>query len=220
MTRHTERPRMLRRLASRKVRAVLCLGVFAAPAMVGTMASWTTEATITPGGFTFGTLDLTVGATPGASTQLPGTGGIFEYSNITVSNLLPGESIARPFAVKNSGDAGFTYNGSVFTVSNDLVATNSGLRVAIYSGGTPTDAGTEAGGNRSGTCVGGVLLKDQAVSMATNTVNVAPADIRLAPGATQAHCVIVLLHPDSPSTMQRKITQLTIKLNAKQVSVP
>ncbi len=222
MTCDAERPRgrILRWLVSRKVRAVLCLGVFAAPAMVGTMASWTVDATIAPGGFTFGKLDLTVGATAVTSIQLPGTGGEYEYSAITISNLLPGESIARPFAVKNSGDAGFTYNGSVFTINNQLVAAGSGLRVAIFSGGTPTETGSEATGNRTGNCPGGELLKNQAVSTSTNNVKVAPTDILLVPGATQSHCVRVLLRSDSPSTMQGKLTQITIKLNAKQVDVP
>lgn len=222
MTQHTETGgcRILWRLASRRVRAVLCLGIFAGPAAVGTMAQWSSEVTIEPGGFTLGTLDLTVGATPDASENLPGTGGEFAYSAITISDLLPGESIARPFAVKNSGTTRFTYNASVFTVNTDLVAAGSGLQVAVYSGGAPTNIGSEAVGNRAGSCPGGVLLKTQAVSTSTNTVKVLPTDYLLAPGAAQAFCVTIALHPGSPNTMQRKITQLVIELDAKQVTVP
>ena len=60
---HTEprRGRFMRGFASRKVRAVRCLGIFAAPAAVCTMASWTDEAIIESSEFTAGTLDLTVG---------------------------------------------------------------------------------------------------------------------------------------------------------------
>ncbi len=210
----------MRGLASRKVRAVLCLGIFAAPAAVGTMAYWTDEAIIESGEFTAGTLDLTVGDTVANSEFLQGQGGTFEYSELTIADLLPGESIARSFVVRNFGTTGFTFNGSVYTSNNNLVAPGSGMRVAIYAGGTPTDTGTAAAGNRTGTCGDGELLKDQAVSTATNTVKVAPTDIRLEPGETQIHCVRILLDPASPNTLQGKLTKLIVALDAKQVSAP
>ncbi len=222
MTQHTDprRRHILRGLTSRKVRALLCLGIFAAPAAVGTMAYWTDEATITSGGFTAGTLDLTVGATVEDSSNLQGTGGEFAYSTLTIANLVPGESIARPFVVRNFGTAGFSYNASVYTTDNNLVAAGSGLQVAVYSDGTPTNAGTEAAGNRVGTCPGGSLLKDQAVSTTTNTVDIHPADVPLAPGTTQSYCAKILLDPSSPNALQGKITEIVIRLNAEQVSVP
>lgn len=222
MSQHPEprRGRFLRGLASRKVRAALCLGIFAAPAAVGTMAYWTDEAIIESGQFSSGTLDLTVGASVEDSSHLPGPGGEFAYSALAIVDLVPGESLARPFVVRNSGTTPFAFNGSVFTTSNDLVAAGSGLKVAIYSGGTPTNTGTQAAGNRGGTCDGGVLLKDQAVSTSTDTVEVSPEDIPVAPGATHSHCVTVSLDPASPNELQGRTTALAVKLHAKQVSNP
>ncbi|WP_062004969.1 MULTISPECIES: TasA family protein [Arthrobacter] len=221
---HTE-PRFggfWRGLASRKVRAVLCLGIFAAPAAVGTMAYWTDEATIESGTFTAGTLDLTVGGAVEDSNYLPGPGGTHEYSTLTIADLLPGESIARPFIVRNFGTTRFIYNGFVHTTNNALAASGNegGLQVAIYAGGSPTNAGTQAAGDRSGSCPGGDLLKNQEVSTSTNTVELAPADIPLAPGATQTHCVVVLLDLVAPNALQGARTQLIVELDAKQMGAP
>ncbi len=224
MGQHTEprRGRLLRALASREVRAVLCVGIFAAPAAVGTMAFWTDTATIKSGTVKAGTLDLTVGNAEGNSSNLQGTGGTFPYSDLTIAGLVPGESIARPFVVRNFGNTPFTFNGSIFTTNNDLVSGDVGLRVEIYAGGTPPppDTGTEAGGNRSGTCPGGGLRKGQAVSMSTGTVDIEPADILLAAGMTKSYCARILLHPEAPNTLQGKVTQLVIQLDAKQVGAP
>ena len=219
MTHDTEpcRGGILRALTSRRVRAVLCLGIFAAPAAVGTMAYWTADAIITTGSFSAGTLDLTVGPTLEDSIRLPGTGGSTAYSALNIEDMLPGESFARPFVVRNNGTTGFTYNGSVSTVDDLLVAPNSGLRVGIYLGGSPTNtAGTT---NRVGTCTGELLL-EQAVSSQTSSVDVSPTDLSLARDDTDVYCVQVLLHPQSPNALQGKATSLIIELNAEQVRVP
>lgn len=216
----TRRTRLRRALASRKVRAVLCLGIFAAPAAVGTMAYWTDEATIETGTLTSGTLDLTVGSTVEASENLRGPGGSYEYSTLTIGGLVPGESIARPFVVRNFGTTGFRFNGSIFTSNSDLVSGDNGLQVAIYAGGTPTDAGSEPGGNRVGTCPGGVLLKKQAVKPSTDTVDIEPSDFLLEPGTTRSYCAVIGLGTAAPSSLQNKITRLIITLDAKQVGAP
>lgn len=222
MAQHLEprRGRLRRALASRKVRALLCLGIFAVPAATGTMAYWTDEATIKSGTLKAGTLDLTVGATVADSNNLQGTGGQYDYSTLTISNLVPGESIARPFVVRNFGTTALTFNGFIYTTNNDLVSVAGGLRVAIYAGGTPTDTGTEAAGNRSGTCPNGTLLRDQAVSMTTNNVGIEPSAFLLAPGTTRSYCALIRLDAAAPNALQGKITQLVIRLDAKQVGAP
>ena len=54
------RPRHRRRPRGR-VRALLSLGLLLGITQVGTLASWTDSATVQGGGFSSGTLDLTVG---------------------------------------------------------------------------------------------------------------------------------------------------------------
>ena len=227
MSRHSDtsagrrRARRSARLSSVHVRLLLCLGVFALPAGVGTMAYWTDTATIQSSAIQSGTLDLTVGTTAGDADNLAGQGGTYEYSQLTIANLVPGESIARPFAVKNGGNVPFTYNGTIYTVNNNLVAAGSGLRVQIYVDRTtePVNTGAEETGNRSGTC-SGTEVSNQAVSTSTNTVNLHSADQPLAVGSTRLYCARISMHIDSPNTLQGRSTALNIGLNAKQLGAP
>ncbi len=207
------------RVTSVHVRLLLCLGLLALPAGVGTMAYWTDSATIATGPIQSGTLDLTVGTTAADSVNLPGQGGTFEYSQLTIANLVPGESIARPFAVHNAGSVQFSYNGSISTINDNFVASGSGLRVQIYADGLPTNTGVEATGNRSGACTG-TVVSDQAVSTATSTVTIHSTNQVLAAGASRVYCARILLHASSPTTMQGQSTALVIGLNATQVGAP
>jgi predicted ribosomally synthesized peptide with SipW-like signal peptide len=207
------------RLTSVQIRLLLCLGLLGLPAGVGTTAYWTDTAIIDSGSISSGTLDLTVGTTAENSTNLPGQGGTYEYSQLTVANLVPGESIARPFAVHNAGSVPFSYNGGISTSSNNLVAPDSGLRVQIYVDGTPTETGTEAAGNRSGTC-SGTLISDQAVSTSTGTNDLHPTDQVLAPGVTRIYCARILLVGSSPNSLQNQSTTLRIGLDAVQLGSP
>lgn len=221
MARHADRsPRRLwSRLSSVKVRAVLCLGIFFAPAGVGTMAYWTDQATIESGTFTAGTLDLTVGAAVADSEYLEGQGGTFEYSQLTIGNLIPGESIARPFVVRNFGSVPFTYNAGISTENDNLVSGANGLRVKVYVDGAPDNTGTEAAGTRKGTCTG-TLVKDQAVSTTTGSVDLHATDQGLAPGATRTYCAVIELPGAAPNSLQGEITSLIIGLRAKQLGAP
>lgn len=207
------------RLSSVQIRLLLCLGLLGLPAGVGTTAYWTDTATIQSGSISSGTLDLTVGTTAANSTNLPGQGGTYQYSELTVANLVPGESIARPFAVRNSGTVSFSYNAGISTANNNLVSTGSGLRVQIHVDSTPTETGSEAAGNRVGTCSGPVI-SDQAVSTSTQTVTIHPTNQVLAPGVTRIYCARILLVGTSPNSLQGQSTTLIIGLNATQLGAP
>lgn len=206
-------------LGSVQIRLLLCLGVFAIPAGVGTMAYWTDTATIQSGTIESGTLDLTVGASVEDSGYLPGQGGTFEYSQLTIGNLIPGESLARPFVVRNSGTVAFTYNASVATETNDLVSGANGLTVDVYVDGASSNSGTEAAGNRSGTCTG-TLVKSQAVSTSTGTIDLHETDQNLAADATRTYCARIVLPSGAPNALQGKSTTLIVALDAVQVGAP
>ncbi|UFU01712.1 CalY family protein [Ruania suaedae] len=213
------RPRVRRRrVRSVHIRLVLCLGLFAFPAGVGTMAYYTDTATIETGPIESGTLDLTVGTTADNSTNLAGQGGQYRYSELTIADLTPGESIARPFAVRNAGTVPFAYNATITTTNNDLVASGSGLRVQIHPDSTPTETGSEEMFNRSGTC-SGTAVSNQAVST-TSTADIHPTDQVLEPGEVRVYCARILLHTDSPNALQAQLTTLQIGLSAVQVQAP
>lgn len=225
MSKHTApRRRVLagNRLLGRfvRVRLLLCLGILALPAGVGTMAYWTDTATIHGGTIESGTLDLTVGATVDDSGRLPGQGGTFEYSELTIGNMIPGESIARPFVVRNSGSVAFVYNAAVYTADNELVSGTNGLTVSVYTGGTPTNTGTEASGNRVGTCEEGSLDKTQAVSTSTSAVDLFGTDRLLPAGGYQVYCAKISMPESAPNALQGKGTSLIVALDAEQQGAP
>ena len=220
MGRHAAPRHRLLGLGSVQVRLLLCLGVFAIPAGVGTMAYWTDTATIQGGTIESGTLDLTVGASVEDSGHLPGEGGTFEYSQLTIGNLIPGESIARPFVVRNSGSVGFTYNATVATENNELVSGADGLMVEVYVDATADNNGTEADGNRSGSCTGGSLVRSQAVSTSTSSVDLHTIDQNLAADATRTYCARVVLPAAAPNALQGRATSLIIALDAQQQGAP
>lgn len=222
MGKHAERRsrKHRRRVWSVRVRVLLCLGLFLSPAAVGTMAYWTDEATIRSGSITSGTLDLTVGATEAESDHLQGPGGEFAYSQMTIGDLVPGESVARPFVVRNFGNVPYRYNAQVFTENDQLSASPAGLRIAVFRGGAATNTGTTSAGDRRGSCPGGTSVINQLVSTATVDIDIHGTDQTLQPGVAQPYCAVISLDPASPNSLQGKITALVIALQARQLGAP
>ncbi|NYG57382.1 hypothetical protein BJ980_000305 [Nocardioides daedukensis] len=224
MSKHVaERRRRVDGALSLKIRAVLCLGILAAPATVTTMAFWTDTATIHSGTLASGSLDLTVGGTVADSGHLPGQGGTHEYSQLTIANMIPGESIARPFVVRNVGSTAFTYNAAITTEDNNLVEASAGLEVQVFVGGTPTNVGTEQAGTRVGTCpTGSSVMSRQPVSTTPVPVHAARQTLAKA-GATDDHrvyCAVIALSATSSNALQNKGTSLVIALDAAQAATP
>jgi len=188
-------------------------------AQVGTMAAWTDDATVATGPFTTGTLDLTVGE--GSANQLSGQGGTWTHTNLTLSAMSPGESVARQLVVSNGGTVPLRFNGTLVASNNDLYNTSTpGLQVTVVEGGSgPSNSGTQAAANRSGTCGGtttATSLTNHNVS--TTAANVHSALQQLNPSATKTYCVRVALASTSPNSMQGKSTVLTFAFNAQQLS--
>ena len=196
-----------------KVRALLSLGMLLGIAQVGTMAAWTDSATVRSGSFETGTLDLKVGEK--TAGELGGQGGSWQHTSLGLSDMAPGESVAQMLTVGNGGSIPLSYNGSV--KAGQALAGPNGLLVSVIQNATgATNTGTQAGGNRQGSCTGG-----SATAVANTSVGAAPStihggDMSLAPGATQAYCVVVKLSADAPNTMQAESTTVTIDFNAEQ----
>lgn len=197
------------------VRAVLALGMLLGVAQLSTMASWSDQAGVNTGPIKTGTLDLKVGVS--AADQLPAQGGTWTYDALTITDLLPGESVAARFVVGNGGSTPLKYTGTVATTNNLLFnATSPGLQVTVTTGGTASNSGTKASGNRTGTCTG-------TATAVTNTgVSTTPASIgaatTLQPTATTAYCVVAKLATTATNDMQGKTTALTFVFNATQPS--
>lgn len=200
-------PRRFRRaVTSARTRAILTLGVVLGLGTVGTMAYWTDDAAVATGGFTAGSLDLRVDGTN------EGKPSPYTANQLTAANLAPGESIAQAFTVNNAGSVGFTYTATGTAAG----ALGPNLRFAVYSGGTPTTAGTQASNNRVGSCTG--VLQHASSQLTGQSVISTPPTV--APGQAQNFCVVVRLDPNTPIGQGGATGSATFSLTAVQVQVP
>lgn len=203
-----------------RTRALLCLGVVAGLAVTSTSAYWTDEATIAGGAITTGTLDLTAGPTTGAE-QLTGTGpNTWASGLLAISSVVPGESTAATFVVRNSGTAPLRFNATVRASTAALTSGSNGLQVQVYDNGTTaTNTGTQAGADRTGSC-NGTLVHTSYVTTTAST-DVFAVDVALAStGTTRNLCLRAWLSTAAPTTLQGGSTSVVIDLRAAQVSAP
>lgn len=200
-------------------RALLSLGGLVVLLIGSTTAYWTDEATITAGPIATGTLDLTAGTTTGAE-QLVNPQSTWSSGLLAITDLVPNESIAATFVVRNSGSVPLRFNGTVRSSSNALTSASSGLQVNVYDNATTaTNTGTQAAGTRSGTCNGSLVFSGYVSTTASG--NVFPSDIALAAtGVTRNVCLRAWLNSAAPNALQSGSTQVVLTLSAAQVNAP
>lgn len=201
-------------------RAVLSLAVVAFLAtgmsVKGTFASWTDSATMSTGSFASGTLDITLNGQlvgPG-TTNNPGT---WTNNTFALTNVVPGESVATSFPVKNNGLSGLKYN--VTGTATGGLAVSGGMQYAVYFGVTATNTGTEAAGNRAGAC-GGTTPTDANGTTLTGTSGSLAADRTLAAGVTETVCIVARLNSTAGNGLQGLTTTASLVFNARQLTAP
>jgi hypothetical protein len=165
-----------------RVRAVLALGVLLGASPVATLASWQSARTVDVGSFLTGNLDLRL---RDASTTV-GTGGTFVNVDLAPAGLVPGESVAASFPVRNDGTTAFTWLATA-TASGSLAP---GLTFTTYVGGTATN-GVSLLDVRTGSCGGTASTSGQTLNGTSKTV--VTAQPSLAPGASRQVCVLMTL---------------------------
>lgn len=208
-----------------RTRALATLGLLASLGVAGTSAYWTDTATVTGAAISTGRLDLTAGPSTGAES-LAGTGpNSWTYAALALSDVVPDESVAAVFVVRNSGSTPLRFNATVRSTTNDLTSGTQGLLVQVHDLATAaTNTGTQAGGNRSGACTGSLVFSGYVST--TSSVDVLPADISLAAtGSTRSLCVRAWLDSAAPNALQSttttmRTTQVLIDLSAEQVVAP
>ncbi|SDS29087.1 SipW-dependent-type signal peptide-containing protein [Microlunatus soli] len=202
-----------RRRSSGKVRALLSLGMLLGITQVGTLAAWSDSATVSAGSFETGTLDLTVGEK--SADQLAGQGGSWQHADLSLSDMAPGESVARMLTVGNGGSIALSYNGTVRT--GQSLAGADGLVVSVVEDATAaTNTGTQAAANRQGSCTGGSATSVAGDAIGTDPRTIHSTAVDLAPDASKTYCVIVKLSADAPNAMQSKSSTVTVDFNAEQ----
>lgn len=181
-------------LDSVRLRALLCLGLLAAPMVTGTFAYWTDNVEITGTTLTAGTLDINVnGGDPRAT------------STLSMSAMVPGSSSAEVISVNNVGTAAARYSLSGgLTGSNaadyDLAGAN-GLLLTIRSGGSVSGSGAAV------TCTGGSLLVNGVAltsTVSTTILSTNQTALLAATNGSQDLCFQITLAVTAPGTLQGK----------------
>lgn len=150
-------------------------------------ASWSESRAIPGVPATAGDLDLSAGA--------------WESGTLTLTDMIPGESIARTVRVSNSGNVNLRYTTTVTTAGTLATSLQVTLTYAAAAGAA-TNTGTAAAGNRTGGCTG---------SGATS---------RLTPGTGEYACVVVRLDPAAPPAMAGQSGTVTLTFDATNPAAP
>jgi alternate signal-mediated exported protein len=218
-TRPTKGPR-IQWFGQGRTRALLATGIMFGLGATGTYAYWTDQGTVTAGTISSGTLDLTAGPSTGLE-NLTGTGpNNWDYTAFNISEMIPGESISKTVVVGNNGSAPLRFNATVKSTNNNLTSGTDGLQITIHDNSTAnTQTGTQAAGNRTGTCSGSVSLTDYVDTSASG--NAFGTDISLpSNGNTRSLCVRALLMTSAPNSLMNKSTSIVITLSATQLGAP
>jgi predicted ribosomally synthesized peptide with SipW-like signal peptide len=200
------RPGLLRGLRSTRVRVLLATGMLLGLNVPGTLAYWTDSATVAGGTFSSGTLDMTLDGNQGNPEA-------WTNSVMTLGDMVPGESFAASFPVRNDGTVAFTYTATG-TASGDLAPELSFQ--AVVGGDAASNA--TVGGLRTGTCAGGTAMVAQTLDATPRTV-VGTAQ-ELAAGASQSVCLLVTLSTAAPGSAQGQSATGTLVFAAKQLGAP
>ena len=177
-----------------RTRALLSLGLIFGFGAVGTMAYWTDQGTMTTGAISAGTLDLRL---QDAST-LVGQGGTWN-NGFTASSLIPGESVAFSFPVRNDGSAGFRFSATA-TASGAIAP---GLRFTTTHGSSAaSNSGSAANGNRVGACGSNTVDTTSVTLSGVSASVISTPGVTLLSGASTTVCIIVSLDSSAGNALQ------------------
>ncbi len=189
MSKHlSDRPSLLRRIGSVRLRAFFALGVVGVLGATGTtFAAWTDNVSVAGTTFTAGTIDLKVNGADAAAT-FP--------TSLALGTMVPGSSVASLLPVRNNGTAQLKYTATSAVTNADGKGLGTALTYTIT-------AGTVTGSAPSATCSG--------TAIATGSLGgtVIGSGRLLATGATDTLCVQVTLPGTAPTTLQGATTTVT-----------
>ncbi len=203
-------------LRDRRVRALLAVGCLLGVGGVTTLASWSDSATVPTGSFASGSLDLLVDG------NLAGPGGTRVRGDLALADMVPGESVSVTLVVQSAT--------GTLPLGYYVTATSTGelapqLLWTVVPGATHnTQTGTQANGNRTGTCSAGTpAVTDQVLgASATPVIGTSGAAGRrgLAAGGSENVCLRVQLNPAAGNAFQAKTATATFTVNASQMGAP
>ncbi len=172
---------------------LLCVGVLLLVGGQGTFARWTDQGTVAGGGFSSGKLDLTL------DQGEQGNPSPYAKTELALSKMVPGESVAATLKVNNVGDADFDWTYTL-TKGGGL---GDALEVKVFF--NSVRGGTDTTYPRNEQCYQGSLLGENTPKRLNRT-------------ATQTLCVQVVLPPTTDNKYQNVSSgSVSLALTAEQV---
>lgn len=185
------RARARRSLGSRRVKALLSLGVAVGFGTTGTFAFWTDAVVVSGTTLTAGTIDL----------QVNGADSLPAYAGLTLTGMVPGSSTAAVLTVRNNGTAPLA-----FVATSSAVNTPSGKDLAAAMTVKVTGDATTGGSGTSLTCPG-TALAGSGTSLNGSIIGTGQS---VAANATASICVQVTLQASASTTLQGGSTAVTL----------
>src|SRR5690349_443211 len=133
---------LARRFRSTRARALLSLGLVLGTAATGTFAFWTDSATVSGTTISTGSIDLRVNSLTGNDTA---------YTQLNLSGMVPGNTVAGVITVTNFGNSPFTYYVDASASNADTKGLGAALVVKV------TGASSVTGSAPTRSCGGSTL---------------------------------------------------------------
>lgn len=132
--------------------------------------------------------------------------------SLTISNMMPGDSVTAPITITNSGSDPLRYALTTTTTNTDAKNLATNLTTNIKVGVTTC---TTAGFGASGTAVVGPLNLDT-LDFGNSAQGAQAGDRTLANGASEVLCIQATLPLAAANTLQNATTTATLTFNAEQ----
>ena len=203
-------------LRERRTRALLCVGCALGLGAVSSLAYWSDTATIPTGSFVSGSLDLRIDG------NLAGPGGTYVKTALTLTDMVPGESVSATLVVQSpAGTLPFGYYATAMSTG----ALAPGLQWTVVPGATANaGTGTQAAGNRAGTCGAGTASVTDLVltgsSSAVIGTSAAAGRRPVVAGGSENVCLRVRLDPNAANALQSSTASATFTFTAVQMGAP
>ena len=186
-----------RPLRAVRIRAALALGTVLCVGTTATLAYWSDSVPIEGVRIETGILDL----------KINGSDKLTNYTALSLSGMVPGNSTAAVLTVRNAGSVPLDYHADASAGG----ALGSALAVKVTGDSSVTGSGS------SRTCAGS-RLDGTGTAFVDDLVGSESAPRRLAPDSSETLCVQARLPADAASSLQGARTNVSFTFNAKQVS--
>lgn len=180
-----------------RVRAVLALGVVLGLGSISTGAYWTDDVPVTGILLATGNLDLKVNNQDSVSG----------YTGLTITGMVPGNSVAAVLTINNTGNVPFTYTATSTATDPDGKNLRGALVIKVTGNGSVTGSSPTATCSGSALSGTGTALNGSLVSTPRTLVG----------GASETLCIQVTLPSGAGNSVQSASTAATLQFDAAQV---